>query len=36
MGILTEKYGDVITALKARYPDQKSAILLLMHIAQRE
>ena len=36
MGILTEKHADVIEGLLARYPQKKSAVLLLMHLAQQE
>ena len=36
MGILTETYADVIDGLLARYPEKKSAVLMLMHLAQQE
>lgn len=36
MGVLTEKYPDVIEGVLARYPNKKSAVLLLMHLAQEE
>ncbi len=36
MGILTERYADVIDGLLARYPQKKSAVLMLMHLAQQE
>jgi NADH-quinone oxidoreductase subunit E len=36
MGLLREKYGDEINGLLARYPDKKSAILAVMHLAQTE
>lgn len=36
MGRLREKHADVIDGLLARYPQKKSAILALMHLAQVE
>ena len=36
MSVLTQKYADVIEGLLARYPDKKSAVLFLMHLAQQE
>lgn len=36
MGLLREKHSDVIDGLLARYPQKKSAILALMHLAQVE
>jgi NADH-quinone oxidoreductase subunit E len=36
MGILTEKYADIIEGTLARYPDNRSAVLPLMHLAQEE
>ncbi len=36
MGNLTEKYADIIEGTLARYPDRKSAVLPLMHLAQEE
>lgn len=36
MGILTEKYADIIAGTLDRYPDRKSAVLPLMHLAQEE
>jgi NADH-quinone oxidoreductase subunit E len=34
--VLAEKYGKEIDALLARYPQKKSAVLHLMHLAQNE
>lgn len=34
--MLKEKYGKEIDALLARYPDKRSAILTVMHLAQEE
>ena len=34
--MIAEKYGDQIQAILARYPDKKSAVLPLMHLAQAE
>lgn len=36
MGRLREKYPEVVDGLLARYPEKKSAILALMHLAQDE
>jgi len=36
MGRLREKHSEVIDGLLARYPQKKSAILALMHLAQDE
>lgn len=36
MGLLREKHSDTIDGLLARYPQKKSAILALMHLAQVE
>lgn len=36
MGRLTEKHADVVAGILARYPDKRSAVLLLMHLAQDE
>ncbi len=36
MGRLRERHGEVIDGLLARYPQKKSAILALMHLAQEE
>lgn len=36
MGVLTEKYADIIAGTLARYPDSRSAVLPLMHLAQEE
>lgn len=36
MGRLREKHSEVIDGLLARYPQKKSAILALMHLAQEE
>lgn len=36
MGRLREKHTDIIDGLLARYPQKKSAILALMHLAQEE
>ncbi len=34
--MIAEKYANEIEALLARYPDKKSAVLHLMHLAQHE
>lgn len=34
--LLAEKYADVIDATLAKYPDKRSAVLPLMHLAQHE
>ncbi|MBP8058313.1 MAG: NAD(P)H-dependent oxidoreductase subunit E, partial [Chloroflexi bacterium] len=34
--MIREKYADVIEELFRRYPEKKSAILPLMHMAQHE
>ncbi len=36
MGVLLEKYPQEVAGLLARYPEKKSAVLLLMHLAQEE
>jgi NADH-quinone oxidoreductase subunit E len=36
MGVLTEKYPEVVAGLLARYPEKKSAVLMLMHLVQEE
>lgn len=36
MGRLTEKHADVVAGILARYPEKRSAVLLLMHLAQDE
>lgn len=36
MSVLAEKYAKEIEALLARYPQKKSAVLPLMHLAQNE
>lgn len=36
MGRLQEKYPEIIDGVLARYPQKKSAILALMHLAQDE
>lgn len=33
---LAEKYADIIAGTLAKYPDKKSAVLPLMHLAQHE
>jgi NADH-quinone oxidoreductase subunit E len=35
MGKIQEAYGDIVAGLLARYPQKKSAILPLMHLAQQ-
>jgi NADH-quinone oxidoreductase subunit E len=36
IGVIAEKYATEIERLLARFPDQKSAVLHLMHLAQHE
>ena len=36
MANLLDKYSDIIEGLLARYPDSKSAVLPIMHLAQEE
>ncbi len=36
MGRLRQKHSDIIDGVLARYPEKKSAILALMHLAQEE
>ncbi len=36
IALIRETYADEIKGILARYPDKKSAVLSLMHLAQQE